>query len=134
MKVCSTCKETKPLTAYYKQSRAPDGLQRQCKVCANKASAAAEKRNADKYYDIRKRAKDKFRSEIREYKAARGCAHCGEADPICLELHHPDPSVKDLHPSDAGGRKMFYEEADKCIVLCANCHRKEHERLRDIGK
>ena len=25
---------------------------------------------------------------------------------------------------------MFYDEAEKCIVLCANCHHKEHTKLR----
>ena len=58
-----------------------------------------------------------------------GCVCCGENEVTCLELHHKDPSVKDIHPSNATGRKIFYQEAEKCVVVCANCHRKLHANL-----
>ena len=87
----------------------------------------------DKYNKVRKKARDRFKEEVQLYKAASGCKVCGEQDPICLELHHLDPTIKDINPSSATSRKMFYEEADKCIVLCSNCHRKEHKRLRLSG-
>jgi hypothetical protein len=132
MKLCTRCNTEKSVDLFYKQARSKDGLQRFCKPCANEFTKASEKKNHGKYYDIRKKSQDSFRREVKEFKAAKGCAHCEETDPICLELHHTDPTVKDLHPSAAGGRKMFYKEAEKCIVLCANCHRKEHNRLRNI--
>ena len=126
MKECFSCRQVKDYTDYYKQSSSQDGYQRYCKKCANKMSYRSETNNKDKYYNIRKKAKNKFAEEVRAYKAMHGCSHCGESHPAVLELHHTDPSVKDMHPSAAGGRKLFYEEAAKCIVLCANCHRKEH--------
>lgn len=129
MKICSKCKESKPLEDFYRQSRQKDGYQRQCKTCANIMSAASEKKKADKYKVIRKKAKDKLREAMWKYKEERGCQHCPEKDPICLELHHPDPTQKDLEPSSAHSLKLFHEEADKCIVLCSNCHRKEHRRI-----
>ena len=132
MKLCTRCNMEKSVDLFYKQARSKDGLQRFCKSCANEFSKASEKKNHAKYRKIRKGVRDRFINEMREYKAERGCQHCGESDPICLDLHHLDPSVKDSHPAETTSRKMFYEEADKCIVLCANCHRKEHERLRNI--
>ena len=33
MKKCRICNETKPLTEFYKNKKASDGLQWQCKVC-----------------------------------------------------------------------------------------------------
>lgn len=126
MKTCLDCKQLKPLTEYYKHKYASDGLQRYCKPCANIRSAKSELKNKDKYHKIRKNVKVKFRDEMREYKASKGCNHCGENHPAVLDLHHLDPNVKDLNPSDATSRKLFYEEADKCIVLCSNCHRKLH--------
>jgi hypothetical protein len=50
-----------------------------------------------------------------------------------LELHHTDPSTKDFNLANTGATPSFEKylnEADKCILLCANCHREEHCRLR----
>lgn len=72
---------------------------------------------------------------VTRYKAARGCAACGEADPVCLHLHHSDPSQKSEHLK-ANRTWMTMEwralqaELAKCEVLCANCHAKEHARAR----
>lgn len=133
MKLCTRCNTEKPVDNFYKQAVSKDGLQRFCKSCANEFSKTSEKKNQAKYRKIRKGVLDRFRAEVKEYKASRGCEHCGESDPVCLDLHHLDPSVKDLNPSETNSKKAFYEEAAKCIVLCANCHRKEHEKLRQNG-
>ena len=64
-------------------------------------------------------------------KATYACIRCGENDAACLDFHHRDPEEK----SEALGRAVWYngwsrarilEEIDKCVVLCANCHRKLH--------
>jgi hypothetical protein len=66
--------------------------------------------------------------ELRAYKAERGCADCGESDPIVLEFDHRDPSQKDDNIGDAyhGGWSLsrLLAEAAKCDVVCANCHRR----------
>lgn len=50
-----------------------------------------------------------------------------------LEFHHIDPSTKEFNLSISGGA-LSYErmkaEADKCQLLCANCHREEHAKIR----
>lgn len=130
MKMCLECNELKSYELYYKQAATLDGYQRYCKQCANKRSAESELKNKSKYRTIRRKSNDKFRDEMKEYKIHRGCAECGENHPAVLDLHHTDPAVKDLHPSGASGRKIFYEEVEKCIVLCSNCHRKLHYNLR----
>lgn len=126
MKICLSCQAEKPLEDFYKQTKSSDGYQRYCKKCSNRFSAKSEAKSKKKYHGIRKRARDKFAEEVKEYKTSRGCQHCGENHPAVLDLHHLNPKVKDLHPSNATGRKLFYEEAEKCIVLCSNCHRKVH--------
>lgn len=51
-----------------------------------------------------------------------------------LEFHHRDPSKKDFGISgnkQTAAWSKIKEEVDKCMLLCANCHREEHERLRN---
>lgn len=66
------------------------------------------------------------------FVAEQKCAHCRMADPECLEFHHRNPKEKDFHVSGMLSRRWdaVMAEVSKCIVLCANCHRKEHARLR----
>ena len=71
-----------------------------------------------------------------KYKG-RYCEHCGYdglAYPSVMEFHHTDPTEKDFEISN--NTKTHDEvllELDKCQMLCANCHRAEHTRLRARG-
>ena len=49
-KVCSKCKETKPVAEYYKRSASKDGLMYQCKTCKNKTSIKYQQTDAYKQY------------------------------------------------------------------------------------
>ena len=64
-----------------------------------------------------------------DYKAERGCSRCPEKDPVCLDFHHPD-GEKEMGVSEAARRgwsiKRLLSEIEKCLILCANCHRKHH--------
>lgn len=57
------------------------------------------------------------------------CAMCKYDKCIsALEFHHRDPSQKDFGIS--GTIKSFENikvELDKCILVCANCHREIHQ-------
>jgi len=51
---CSKCKETKPLTEYYKRSQSKDdGVARQCKMCTNANYKVYWKRTAIKQSEKR---------------------------------------------------------------------------------
>jgi len=59
------------------------------------------------------------------------CAHCGynEDIPDAYDFHHRDPKEKEDALSRLLGRaswKKVIAEAQKCDLLCANCHRKLH--------
>ena len=57
------------------------------------------------------------------------CEHCGENDPVVLDWHHTDPTKKEATISwllQNRSKKAIVEEMDKCICLCANCHRRVH--------
>ena len=72
--------------------------------------------------------RETFRQAIAEIKLARGCEHCGyNACAAALEFHHADGDktykVGDMHTSKW---EAVEAEIAKCTVLCANCHREEH--------
>jgi len=75
---------------------------------------------------IRKKA---LRKKWLEFKATLHCAHCGETHPATFDFHHVKKDLtnkkvsKLLQWQNYNGAR---EEIKKCIVLCANCHRKHH--------
>tara|TARA_S200002703_G_scaffold104126_1_gene90346 strand:+ start:321 stop:668 length:348 start_codon:yes stop_codon:yes gene_type:complete len=79
----------------------------------------------------RKRAKEK-RQEWQEYKASLSCFFCGISHPAVIDFHHPENSgeTKVSQYSQQGQWKRAYKEAEKCIPLCANCHRIYHYNER----
>lgn len=57
-------------------------------------------------------------------QSCKGVFHIASYD-----FHHLDPSKKDFSVTDKISNYSFDRikaEADKCILLCANCHRVEH--------
>ena len=64
-----------------------------------------------------------------EYKGGK-CEKCGyNKCNGALEFHHLNPQEKDFSISSTGTTKSFdriKKELDKCIILCANCHREIH--------
>jgi transposase len=59
-------------------------------------------------------------------EAGGRCSLCGyDRDVRALQFHHRDPALKRL---DVSGRGITYSidvvraEAEKCVLLCANCH------------
>lgn len=133
MKKCTVCNQEKPFESFYKNKRRKDGYASACKVCSDEQNRQTRHKNPEKNLEHRRRSHNKRRLLMQDWKIERGCAHCGEKHPAVLELHHEDPNVKEFHPSNATSLKMFLEESEKCIVLCANCHRKEHYNLRRIS-
>ena len=64
-----------------------------------------------------------------EYKG-NSCINCGYNKCLAaLEFHHIDPTQKDFALSNDGHTRSWEEiknELDKCILVCANCHREIH--------
>ena len=72
----------------------------------------------------------KLKSDCVEYKGGK-CQKCGYNEcPAALDFHHRNPEEKDFAICKKSGcRKIndrIKKELDKCDLLCANCHRKEH--------
>ena len=59
------------------------------------------------------------------------CSKCGyNKNLAALEFHHIDPESKefqiDIRRLSNTSMDKLQEEIHKCILLCANCHREEH--------
>lgn len=63
-----------------------------------------------------------------EYMGGK-CLDCsGVFHPTVYDFHHLDPTEKEISPANALQRKWenAVKELDKCVLLCANCHRLRH--------
>lgn len=98
-----------------------------------------EKRTyADRAENI-KQAVTKRRRRIRqlavEHKGGQ-CQLCGYRRFIgSLDLHHLDAKMKDFAISAGGvtrSWKRVRAEIEKCILLCANCHREVHGGITQL--
>lgn len=89
--------------------------------------------------DAVRRRRKKVRQMAVEYKGGK-CGRCGYSKCVeALEFHHLDSSQKDFGISEKGYTRSWTrvrEELDKCILVCANCHRELHalsQLLRESG-
>ena len=92
-----------------------------------------------KYSDRRQyliRAVHARRKKVRQMAIDRKggkCEICGYNRCIdALEFHHNDLSDKKFGISEKGYTRSWKEvekELDKCIMICANCHRELHAKL-----
>ena len=59
------------------------------------------------------------------------CQICGYNRCLtAMEFHHPDPMEKDFSISTRiTSWKAIEKELEKCVLLCANCHREVHDGL-----
>ena len=127
-KFCTWCKQQRPITEFDKGQHDPSRLRPHCKSCKREQARASYKRNPTPYL---RRAKEeqrvvrqKLRDRIRRIKEMYGCRACGERDACCLDFHHL--TGKDRHITGCSTVTRLERELVKCVLLCANCHRKAH--------
>ena len=72
--------------------------------------------------------REKLKKEAIEYLGGK-CQICGYDKCIAvLDFHHKDPKEKSfaLNKMSMHSKDKIIEELNKCILLCANCHRELH--------
>ena len=95
-----------------------------------------EKRGYYRCVFCRSEATSRRRKKVKHALVAeRGgsCERCGYNKCInALEFHHKDETQKDFNLSQTGktlSLETLRKEADKCELVCANCHREIHDEL-----
>jgi hypothetical protein len=114
---CSSCNiQLNSVNGYFRKDR---GIYYpECKKCISLSTK-------DKRKDNKERAI--------EYRGGC-CNNCGYNKNIAaLEFHHKNPLEKEIAPSKLTNREweILKEEIDKCVLLCSNCHKEEHQRIDD---
>lgn len=114
MKTCSTCKSEKQLSEFHFKN-SENRYQSICKKCFSNYCM-------ERWTNTKRKAI--------EYKGGK-CQNCGYSKYFgALEFHHINSSEKD-YTWDKLRLKSWdkiTKELDKCICLCANCHRETHAK------
>ena len=79
---------------------------------------------------------ERYRKWFTDYKKKKRCERCGFKDHRALDFHHLTTKAFTI------GDQAYYhynpdrvkKEMEKCIILCANCHRILHEEQRNGKK
>ena len=77
-----------------------------------------------------------FKQKCVAYKGGE-CIKCAyNKDLTALEFHHINSQEKDYDPSKMMNKSwdVVKNELDKCILLCSNCHREEHQKINKKKK
>ncbi|PSQ52157.1 HNH endonuclease [Halobacteriales archaeon SW_8_65_20] len=87
--------------------------------------------NRERQQGKKKRRRHELREWLVEYeREERRCERCREDHPACLDFHHLGGTEKRDDAARmvnrAFSKESIREAIRKCIVRCANCHRKEH--------
>ena len=93
----------------------------------NRTPATKERLKLNLRIYARKLTKKRKRLLV-DYKGGK-CERCGyNKNLAALEFHHIDPKTKEFNMGRNLSRDMdkLKLEVDKCMLLCANCHKEEH--------
>lgn len=101
------------------------------KYCSGTCRSVGEKALMKGY---NKAWRTKVKRKVWTHKENIGCSHCKyNKHGVALEWHHPaGDKERRLTPGNYFN-KIGKAERDKCVLLCANCHRIEHVRLNDLA-
>lgn len=115
-KFCNKCKTVKPITDFYKRRKGSQPSS-YCKPCTSVQTLSRQRALKQKCVD---------------YKGG-SCELCGYSKYAgAFDFHHIDPTQKDFtiaHQHCTSFNDKIKAELDKCLLLCATCHREEHGRL-----
>lgn len=132
MKICTKCLKPQDFSKFNYKNREMGILHAHCKTCSRANVRSHYDRNKA-YYTKKARArnlatKQEIQSRLLAYLSTRGCVDCGESDPVVLDFDHIDKTKKCASISDMLKNRRAWSrielELKKCVVRCANCHRR----------
>ncbi len=89
-----------------------------------------------KHQEWKRKRRAKLAEWLRTYKKNLSCIRCKEDHPACIDFHHLNAHEKEgtiaNMISEGYSIKTITGEIKKCVVLCKNCHAKEHFELNRL--
>lgn len=129
MAKCNKCGFNKP-ESEFNFNKTKGRIEYHCKQCHSEYLKQHYAKNKGYYKDKANKRKEDTRAWMFEFKSQFSCSRCGQNHPAALDFHHQDPNKKDFNLGEAvnfgWSKEKILEEAEKCSVLCASCHRIHH--------
>lgn len=124
-KQCTKCGKLKDINEFSWKDKKKKKRHTQCKECRQKKREKHKKETKEKIHDIRE--------YVRHIKENGCCAKCGEKRWYLLDFHHLHSKLFNISEKIRDGISLesVKNEINKCILLCANCHRELHY-FRDL--
>lgn len=138
LKLCTLCnfhKEISPQPAFSRSKSSQDKFRSWCKDCEKIKASEFYHANSEPYKKRARIYQKQLRIELYErmfrIKQKYGCGYCKENEVACLDFHHYFDKDRNLgNATDSLTR--FEKELVKCVVVCANCHRKIHAGILEV--
>jgi len=126
-RVCKKCKEEKDITSFTKSKQCSFGFTHTCLVCNRQRWSPYYKLNREERKAVENK-KNREKKALLVDHFGNKCFDCNQEFPDCVyDFHHIDPTQKDLKLSSYRAvSDSLWKEADKCVMLCSNCHRIRH--------
>lgn len=131
MRVCGSCGTAQDESEFGLRDKRTGRVHSVCRECRRGYSRRYHRKDVDAFNKRRRVRVTGYRARnqalVVAYLCEHPCADCGEMDPVVLEFDHVRGakrcSVSDLIRSGARVQALF-AEIEKCVVRCANCHRR----------
>jgi len=130
-RACRVCKNVKPLTEFPFRSLPEQTRQWICLACQRDYTRDWYSRNRQAHMaNARERSVEqraRVIAQLSDYLMQHPCVDCGESDPRILEFDHLRDKTADVSALVLNGHSWatIKAEIDKCVVRCANCHRRK---------
>jgi len=129
--ICSSCKQDLDIICFSFKNKKRKKLNSLCKSCHSQYRRGHYVKNKRKYIEKAQRWNKKQGEILREYLynilLKSKCIDCGEKDVLVLEFDHVENKKIGIAQMYKNRYSMsaVQQELKKCVVRCANCHRRK---------
>jgi hypothetical protein len=134
-KKCPRC-ISKPLAEFSFKNKEKIKYQSWCKECQGKATKQHYRNNPGPYKERSINAKKSTRQSFLIWLSTKSCVDCGESDPDVLDCDHVSGTKKYSIAKmiGCGTWEHLQTELAKCVIRCANCHRRKTAKERGFTR